>query len=169
MQDKSRYWNFVLIFVAIVATVSLSYFLWDWFSETGKARRWAREAAEAVEKGEKAYVDAMTADTYGGKTPQETLDLFVAALRTGDVELASKYFLLDEGLSREKWIALLDGIKKEGSLNQMANDIKQKSISGNLNSENEFGYILYNSDGTVGVQINLRYNRYSKIWKIESL
>ena len=50
-------------------------------------------------KLEQRYIQAMTEDTYGGKTPQETLDLFVAALEAEDVELASKYFMLDDNLS----------------------------------------------------------------------
>jgi len=35
-------------------------------------------------------------DTYGGETPEETLELFISALEKGDVELASKYFVLDK-------------------------------------------------------------------------
>lgn len=31
-------------------------------------------------------------DTYGGKTPEETFDMFLDALKKEDVELASKYF-----------------------------------------------------------------------------
>ena len=54
--------KYLIVLVLIVAVVGGAYLLWDRFSETGKTRRWAREAAEAVEKGEKAYVDAMTAD-----------------------------------------------------------------------------------------------------------
>src|SRR3989344_7855008 len=105
--------KYLIVLVLIVAVVGGGYVLWDRFSETGKARHWAREAAEAVEKGEKAYIDAMTADTYGGKTPQETLDLFVAALRAGDVDLASKYFLLDDGLKREKWEEYLENLNNQ--------------------------------------------------------
>ena len=37
----------------------------------------------------------IAADTYGGKTPQETLDMFISAVEKGDYELASKYFVLE--------------------------------------------------------------------------
>jgi len=36
----------------------------------------------------------MSEDTYGGKTPEETLNLFIEALKKEDLELASKYFVL---------------------------------------------------------------------------
>lgn len=35
--------------------------------------------------------DLQKNDTYGGKTPEETLDLYIQALKAGDIELASKY------------------------------------------------------------------------------
>ncbi|MBI2628251.1 MAG: hypothetical protein HYW71_02355 [Candidatus Niyogibacteria bacterium] len=36
------------------------------------------------------------ADTYGGKTPQETLNMFIKAVEVGDYELASKYFVVEK-------------------------------------------------------------------------
>lgn len=35
-------------------------------------------------------------DFDGGKTPEETLDLFIAALKRGDIEQASKYYVLEK-------------------------------------------------------------------------
>src|SRR3989344_8825646 len=146
--------------LAIILTVAGGYWVWNgFFSEAGKARRLVNEQVEFYEKAEKAYVEAMTADTYGGKTPQETLDLFVSALEKEDIDLASKYFLLDENLSREKWVVYLQGVKERNLLATMARDIKYKTEAGNLNSDNEFCYILRNNDGTVGIQIDLRLNK----------
>ncbi len=39
---------------------------------------------------------AAKADTYGGSTPEEALSLFVDALKKGDINLASKYFVVDK-------------------------------------------------------------------------
>ena len=52
---------------------------------------------------------------------------------------------------------------------KLAEDISTKSVAGNLSSQKEFGYLLYNSDGTVGLQLDMRFNKYSSVWKIESL
>lgn len=41
------------------------------------------------------------ADTYGGKTPQETLQMYIDAVEKGDYELASKYFIFN-GQDKEK-------------------------------------------------------------------
>lgn len=159
-------WKIFGVFLAMILVVWGGYKIWDsYFSETAKLR----QAAEDYKKAEQAYIEAMTADTYGGKTPQETLDLFVAALRKGDIELASKYFLLDENLSREKWVAKLTDIKNRSHLNRFADDISKKAVAGDIKTADEFGYVLYNADGTVGLQINMRLNQFSGPWKIESL
>ncbi|MEK7083363.1 MAG: hypothetical protein AAB972_04260, partial [Patescibacteria group bacterium] len=34
-------------------------------------------------------------DTYGGTTPEETLRLFIDALKKEDIDLAAKYFVID--------------------------------------------------------------------------
>src|SRR3989344_6103524 len=107
---KSSYWKFVAAFIMIIMITAGGYFIWSTYFKY--------DINEVYKKQEAKYIAAMTADTYGGKTPQETLDLFVAALRAGDVELASKYFLLDENLRREKWVAMLADIKQRGFLMQ---------------------------------------------------
>lgn len=59
-----------------------------------------RNSPEYAQKLEyQKLVEAYKNDTYGGDTPEETLQLFIDALKAGDTELAAKYFVLDE---REK-------------------------------------------------------------------
>src|SRR3989344_4677747 len=143
-----KLFRFFGIFLAILLLVGGGYFVWDrYLSEAGKARRFAEEQMETYQKVEKAYVEAMTADTYGGKTPQETLDMFVDALKKGDVELASKYFLLDENLSREKWANLLVVNKDKNLLQVMADDLLTAEFYKSP-SENKQQFIIYNKDRT---------------------
>src|SRR3989338_9653989 len=121
-------------------------------------------------KLEQRYIQAMTEDTYGGKTPQETLDLFVAALKSEDVDLASKYFMLDDSLSREEWLNTLVKFKEEELLDNMVEDIegKAKEDKEGKTDENDFKFVLFDGNGDVGARINMQFNRYSKVWKIES-
>lgn len=138
---------------------------WVW------ANYFAYDNYDALLDFQKEYVAAMTADTYGGKTPQETLDLFVKALRAGDIDLAAKYFALDDKLSREKWIVVLNSLKTSNLLSQMANDISSKSQPDikNITGEDDYKFVLYDSNGKVGARINMQFNKYSGVWKIESL
>jgi len=54
-----------------------------------------RRMAEAINQAVQDDYNAKMADTYGGKTPQETLQLYIAAVEKGDYELASKYFVIE--------------------------------------------------------------------------
>ena len=66
-------------------------------------------AYEYVEQ-EKKLIQQMKDDPYGGETPEETLRLFIDALKKGDTDLASRYFVVDKQEQQE----------------QLLNDLKQK-------------------------------------------
>jgi len=74
-----------------VFLVALNYGL----EKYNQSKQWQeiKKSAEAFQKAEQELYQKMMADTYGGKTPQETLELFIAAVEKGDYELASKYFV----------------------------------------------------------------------------
>lgn len=83
--------KFLGMFIAIVAgSIAIAYMAVFFSPEA----RQERATADLLER----YAN----DTYGGETPEETLSLFIKALEAGDVELASKYFVVEkqeEGLS----------------------------------------------------------------------
>lgn len=156
------YKRFVLLFLAIVLIAAGGYFIWSRFFKY--------DPVKAYETAEKKYVEAMKADTYGGKTPQETLDLFVKALRAGDVELASKYFLIDENASREEYLAALKTAKDANRLEKIADIIAKavilKDRTGLDGSDAYFGTY---QNGKLIADFTLRLNKYTGVWKIESL
>lgn len=161
--------KFFGIFLAIIFVIGGAYFVWDrYFSEAGQARRFIKEQTKAYEKAEKAYIEAMTADTYGGKTPEETLKMFVDALRKEDVELASKYFMLDENLSRDEWEHGLKEIRDKKELSQLIKILENTQPAGSV-MEGFFGFEVRDKQNNLITDIDMRFNKYSQIWKIESL
>lgn len=58
-----------------------------------KGERNVRKTAEALKRLEEEDFQRAMADTYGGKTPQETLAMFIESVEAGDYALASKYFI----------------------------------------------------------------------------
>jgi len=60
-----------------------------------------------IYKQEQSYKN----DTYGGKTPEETYQMFLTALKAKDIELASKYFVLEE---QERYKQALQEVDKNG-------------------------------------------------------
>jgi len=64
------------------------------------------KAVKDWENLQKQYAE----DTFGGDTPEETLRLFVEALKKRDTDLAAKYFVLDK---QPKWKTDLAKIKEK--------------------------------------------------------
>lgn len=134
--------------------------------EQKAAQQKLTQAEEVQRRLEEAYRN----DTYGGKTPQETLDLFVAALRAGDVELASKYFALDDNLGRGDWYANLVKAKNEDRFSQIIAVLERATPDlENRTSENDFKFVVYKKNSELEADINMELSPLTKVWKIESL
>lgn len=113
------------------------------------------------------YEAAMRADREGGKTPEETLRLFVAALRTDDPARASSYFTFDASLSRKKWLERLTTLKKQGLFGVMADDIETHARRARAAYDGDAQFEIMNNDGTIGALIDMEFNEFSGVWKLE--
>lgn len=91
------FWGAV-IFLFAVMILELGWKYYD----SWHAQKRVQELAQELERIEQARYDKMAGDTIGGKTPQETLRLFISAVEAGDYELASKYFVTEEQANAEK-------------------------------------------------------------------
>lgn len=76
-----------------------------------------RETKQIQRELERPYRE----DKYGGKTPEETFDLFLEALRKGDIELASKYFELEK---QEEWKESFEELKKNNAFDEMVAEME---------------------------------------------
>jgi len=127
-------------------------------------------AVSQYNAGIELYEKTMTEDTYGGKTPEETLAMFIDALEKGDIELASKYFILDDNLSRQKWEDGLKQAQEEGRILKIIESINQAEKSENQSGlDSEFQLVILGKDGLAENTIFMKLNEYSKVWKIESM
>jgi len=132
-------------------------------------------------------------DTYGGKTPEETLDLYIKALKAGDIELASKYSeisLENIELQNEELESFKREIQKDGDLHvvlENMDNIMKKGVKNTWSStEVSFVYYyitkeqststsrvsnqvietVYPKGITEHVGVSLQLNPYTKVWKI---
>lgn len=163
--------KFVFIIIGFLSLVAVAAGVF-WFSggyKEWQAKKQARQQVDRAAEVQARVEEAYRNDTFGGKTPQETLDMFVAALRAEDVELASKYFALDDNLERGKWLHYLNEVKEKNVLIAMANDIEKYAKPMKPSYEGDASFALFNDDGIVGVLIDMELNPTSKVWKIESL
>lgn len=117
------------------------------------------------------YEMAMENDTYGGETPQETLELFIHALNKGDVDLAWQYFTLQEDGPRDQIAG--DYLYKLKEKNEIATLVKYLSVvkpdeESNMNSE-EYKFVSVDGENDLNLEIYMILNKYSRVWKIKKL
>ena len=135
-------------------------------------RAWKdKEQDTSVEDFSKRYGDYVAIyknDTYGGKTPKETLDLFITALEKNDPELATLYFMPDDNGSRKKIQVLVEKAYKAGKFPALAASLKKaKPEEDGIIGENFYEYVARDKDGRVLVDIHLIFN--GNIWKVDNI
>lgn len=106
-------------------------------------------------------------DKYGGKTPEETFNLFLTALEKGDLDLASKYFVVDK---QDEWRQNLEKIKANGHLAEMVEDLGGADLTEKDDFEATY-YVKSVSDQgeELWTPIILHRVKLSGIWKISVL
>jgi hypothetical protein len=170
-EGKSSYGKFVVGFLVILVLAFAADILWNRYVDTRLSEPTLEQKYEQYMQAVKRYEDAQRADTYGGKTPQETIDLFVAALKQGDVELASKYFVIQAfGTQQDpKWLDGLQKAKDEGRIVEITN-VAQSLIPSNTSTgaSTSIFYVKLGMDGIADRSMHLQFNKYSGVWKIES-
>lgn len=103
-----RFFVSVGIFLAIMLVAAGGYYIWfNYFSTQAKYIKQAREMLREQQEIE----DRMKNDTYGGKTPEETREMFKIAIKNNDIDLAVKYFAINKQDDIRK---RLEESKKEG-------------------------------------------------------
>ena len=122
-----RHWSIVFILAVLAGLI-----IWVMLNLGPWLRSWQdeRAAKSAQEQLEKLYRE----DKYGGKTPEETFDMFIAALEQGDIELASKYFVLEK---QDDWFKTLSQYQARDLLAYLISELKnnkedwKKNYNGN--------------------------------------
>ncbi|MBI2507135.1 MAG: hypothetical protein HYW09_00800 [Candidatus Niyogibacteria bacterium] len=143
--------KFIGGFVLIVAlAMGGLYALNYYFSPEQKAIRYYKNL-------ERQYAE----DTYGGKTPEETLQLFIDALKAGDIELASKYFVVEK---QGEWQNNLTEIKTKNLLDEMVFDLQRPKDRKDVSNDKIIFYI-YNDNNQLAIAISIGKISNS-IWKI---
>lgn len=143
--------KFIGGFVLIIAlAMGGLYFLNYYFSAEQKSIRYYKNL-------ERQYAE----DTYGGQTPEETLQLFIDALKAGDIELASKYFVVEK---QGEWFKNIEKVQKNGHLDDMIEDLMRVN-----KSKEEVDSALFvgtNEKNIASLIISMGFNDAAGIWKI---
>jgi len=170
------------VFIIIIAALIFSgYFLLKPYYQSWKiGYDWKRFENE--------FNKFLKEDKYGGKTPQETYNLFVETLKKGDIESASQYFYWErQEIKRQEFQKLKD----ENKLNEYIDNLpkweelkeeeeykvegeKRYSYKYKIEKDENFYDPLLEKERTIPVGeyqswIIFQLNKQANIWKIYSL
>ncbi|KKU80149.1 MAG: hypothetical protein UY07_C0051G0005 [Parcubacteria group bacterium GW2011_GWA1_47_8] len=101
--EQKSVWGLLKKFLkwgVVVLVVVLALLVWVG-NNTKEITKWvydrqAQRYEEALQKHNDEMRARYTVDTDGGKTPEETIELFITALKAGDIEKASRYYVLEK-------------------------------------------------------------------------
>lgn len=145
------------VLTILLSCIILAGLFWGWtVYDQWRGQKEIQNLAESIQKAKDEWHQMQMADTYGGKTPQETLNMYIAAVEKGDYELASKYFILE---NREKELKSFDGANKSDIQNII--DLIEASLN------NGGRYSFDNKEYIVDKPIYIRALLYPNgTWKI---
>lgn len=135
---KKKFWRLAFGMVGLIILAFLATVAWQFYVNYERGE-WEMRLIQAMDEAHKAKLKMEAADTYGGKTPQETLQMYIDAVEKGNYELASKYFVLEKqakesesfkGANKDKISSYLSIVRKS------ATDNGSYSASGNYYSFN---------------------------------
>lgn len=174
-KPKRRRFFVVVFLVIIVLGGTAGFFIWK--RNFGLEVKLGKQNLENYKKyldWQNNYEKAMREDTYGGQTPEETLQMFIEALKKGDIELASKYFALNTNekseyyLTRKEWEeGLREAKRKDTSLSEILTKLSKVKLT--FKSKDGATFKLYDDNGELEVLVEMKFNQYSGVWKITSL
>lgn len=147
--------KFILVLLVIVVVgAGLIYGVQYWRYRTSPEYRtlsdikdWGRQYAE---------------DPYGGSTPEETLKLFIDALKKGDTNLAAKYFVIDK---QAEWQEDLAKLQEKGLLDEMIRDLEKASYK----TDSDIAFFVIKSRDKIDSQLVMHKNPQNNRWKITEL
>jgi len=142
------------------------------FDENGSAiapeKMWYESQKQYMEKivtWQDKLLEMQASDDFGGATPEETMDAFIEALKKGDTELASRYFVFNKQAQMAEELAIG---KKNGVLDLLIDDLGKEKKEFKI-SENHIRYRTFNKDNVAEFSFDLVSNKETQVWKIESL
>lgn len=144
-----------VIFIFIIIVVIVAIFLLAEYDrrQNAKAIDQLNQTIQDIQKAD--YEEAM-ADIYGGKTPQETLSLYIDAVEKSDYELASKYFI---GTKQKEELESWKDVNNDKKISYIS-DIKKLLVSDGEYYENNERFQIKNP-------FYIDFKQYPNgIWKI---
>mgnify|MGYP001617669705 CR=1 FL=1 len=151
-----KYRVVIFVLVGVIIILFLGIYALGWYGDW----KFNKDLKALQQESDRPYLE----DTYGGKTPKETLEMFITAVEKEDFDLASKYFVLSK---QEEWRGGLINGKEKGNLDVFIKNMKMAEDRGSLWEGN---YQMEVKNIQEGLSIVIDFIKYPQgIWKIQEI
>ena len=143
------YAGLIILVVFLIASAGVL-----WWLMAPRENQYDNPSAQYYKDLEQRYAE----DTFGGATPEETLQFFIAALEAGNIDLASKYFVVEKQEEEKEYLSTnVEKIIEEGKRLELGKLEQDRAL-----------FILANEENFVEAQVSF-VRIPNGIWKISSL
>lgn len=162
---KWWFWVLVVIIAApvvwfLAGYVPFKYRMWEAESYRDMAKAGYAEMQQEQEELAEAYRN----DTYGGKTPEETLRLYITALETADYDLSAKYYVYEQ---QQDVLAKNPRGVASGGFEALIDAYRNGTIKSTpYQSGDKYEIEVYPGGEDVPFGFIFRLNPFTKKWKI---
>ena len=163
-----KWWFWVGVVLLLVLAVYLKGYF-DWYLAGAKYREINANAQAYIasqEKQQAALEAQYKNDPYGGATPEETLRLFIEALKAGNLENASNYYLPEQ---RDKGLSELRISSQRGYLNSYIQILDQESKAYPFQDGKTYEIKFFDSSGSQNHIERFQLNPFNNKWLISDL
>ncbi len=163
-----RRWFWVGVVALILVAFYLAGYL-KWYAEGAKYRIQNQISNQyiASQEAQQAALEAQYKnDPYGGATPEETLSLFVAALKAGNLENASNYYLPDQ---KDRGLGELKVSSQRGYLENYIEVLDQRSRGYAFSDGKTYEIKFFDASGSQNHIERFQLNPFTNKWLISDL
>ncbi|OGM93321.1 hypothetical protein A2372_02910 [Candidatus Wolfebacteria bacterium RIFOXYB1_FULL_54_12] len=165
---KSHYWKFIGGFFALMLVGIIGLPMVAQYMEKQEDEARAENTANYM-KFMTDLQERLENDKDGGATPEETLELFTAALKAGDIEQASKYFVFEPEEGKERLVSLLENLEEIGEMKLFVEYLGKVRKESSDPRDSFVWFSHKNSQGMVDFSVEITKSKYSTVWKIENI
>lgn len=166
-ENKKKIGKIVIVKVAVLLLVFFGLFVGYVFGVIISFKFAPYIVQMKYEKWMNEYLKPYKEDFTGGETPEETVDLFIVALKEGNYELASKYFVVEKQDRQYKDLVVIKEVGKGQELIDELENAKKIWHKENLSEKNiEFWYNVKEGDSSRDIGLSKNINNK---WKIDSI
>ncbi len=166
---KNHYWKFVGAFLVIIVLGVITVpFIGNYIKKEETKNN--VEATDQLYKRDLAIREQLRNDTDGGKTPEETLQMFITALKANDIEKAKLYYSPYPENRSAMFKQRLDQLSQEGKISGLIDLLGKVTLEKDKLEEDQASYSYINKEGKLAISVVFdKAIQFSNIWKIEQL